>query len=61
MKILQQTCITRSMMKSKFIPFHKVEEEAKWIQNFLENISCEPKPVLTICVHCNDHATIGRA
>jgi hypothetical protein len=61
MEILQQTCIVRSMMKSKFISFDKVREEAKWIQNFLKNISCWPKPVSAICVHCNDQSAIRRA
>jgi hypothetical protein len=39
-KSSKQMCVTRSMMKSKFITFDKVEEEGEWIYNFLEDILC---------------------
>lgn len=33
-------------------------EKAKWIQKFLEDIPCCPKPMLAICVHFDNHITI---
>jgi hypothetical protein len=47
-------------MESEFIAFDKIGEEAEWIQNFLENISCWPKLVPTIFVHCDSWLAIGR-
>jgi hypothetical protein len=47
-------CITISLMKSKFIYLDKDEEEAEWLQDFLEDISCWPKLVLAIYVHCDN-------
>jgi hypothetical protein len=37
-KSFKQTCIIRFTMKSEFITFDKAGDEAKWIQNFLDNI-----------------------
>jgi hypothetical protein len=37
-KSFKQTCIFRFTMKSEFITFDKAGDEAKWIQNFLDNI-----------------------
>ncbi|PHT32348.1 hypothetical protein CQW23_28685 [Capsicum baccatum] len=48
-------------MESEFIALDKVDEEAEWLQNFLEDISCWPKPVAPVCIHCDSQATIGRA
>ncbi|KAF3612646.1 putative histone H2A.3-like [Capsicum annuum] len=36
-------------------------EEAKWLQNFLEDIPYWPKPVAPVCIHCDSQAVIGRA
>ena len=45
-------CIIISLMKSKFIYLDKDEEEAEWLQDFLNYISCKPKLVLAIFVYC---------
>ena len=39
----------------------KAGEEVEWLQNFLEDIPFWPKPVGSICIHCDSQATIGRA
>ncbi|PHU17016.1 hypothetical protein BC332_12711 [Capsicum chinense] len=48
-------------MESKFIVLDKAGEEAKWLQNFMEDIPYWPKPVALVCKHCDSQATIGRA
>jgi hypothetical protein len=48
-------------MQSEFIVLDKVGDEDKWIHNFLEDISCYPKPMSVICVHCDYQSTIKRA
>jgi len=40
-------------MESEFITLDKAGEEAKWIQNFFEDIPCWLKPMPTICVRCD--------
>ncbi|PHU11836.1 hypothetical protein BC332_18766 [Capsicum chinense] len=45
-------------MESKFIALDKAGEEAKWLQNFLEDIPYWPKPVAPVCIHCDSQATI---
>ncbi|KAH9698737.1 hypothetical protein KPL71_024118 [Citrus sinensis] len=39
----------------------KCGEEAEWLRNFLEGIPKWPKPVPTICIHCDSQSAIGRA
>ena len=53
--------IVRSTMESEFITLDKCGEEAEWLRNFLECIPKWPKPVPTICIHCNSQSAIGRA
>ena len=48
-------------MESEFITLDKYGEEAQWLCNFLEDIPEWPKPVVTICIHCDSQFTIGRA
>ena len=48
-------------MESEFIALDKAGEEAEWLRNFLEDIPNWPKPVPTVCIHCDSQATIGRA
>ena len=38
-KSSKQICITRSLMESEFIVLDKSGEEAKWLQNFFEDVS----------------------
>ena len=60
-KSSKQTCIAKSIMESEFIALDKAGEEAEWLRQFLEDISIWPKPVPTICIHCNSQSAIGRA
>ena len=39
-KSAKQTCIARSTMESEFIALDKAGEEAEWLRNFPECISC---------------------
>ncbi|KAF3660091.1 hypothetical protein FXO37_13667 [Capsicum annuum] len=58
---LEYTCIARSTIESEFIALDKADEEAEWLQNFLEDIPYWPKPVAPVCLHCDSQAAIGRA
>ncbi|KAK6151167.1 hypothetical protein DH2020_016099 [Rehmannia glutinosa] len=60
-KSSKQTCISRSIIESKFIDLDKAGEEAEWLHNFLEDIPCWPKPVVAIMIHCDSQSAIGRA
>ncbi|PHU02785.1 hypothetical protein BC332_28036 [Capsicum chinense] len=60
LKSSKQTCIARSIMESKLITLDKAGEEAKWLQNFLEDVPYWPKPVAPVCIHCDTQATIDR-
>ena len=60
-KSSKKTCIARSTMESEFIALDKAGEEAEWLRQFLEDIPIWPKPVPTICIHCDSQSTIGRA
>lgn len=55
-KSSKATCILRSATESEFIALDKSIEEAKWLRNFFENISCWEKPMM----HCNSMSTIGK-
>lgn len=48
-------------MESEFVALDKTGEEAEWLRNFLEDIPEWPKPVPTICIYCDNQATIKRA
>ena len=60
-KSSKQTCIARSTMESEFIALDKAGEEAEWLRNFLEDIPFWPKPMASVCIHCDNQAAIGRA
>lgn len=60
-KSSRQTIITRSTMESEFVALDKTGEEAEWLRNFLEDIPEWPKPVHTICLYCDNQASIKRA
>ena len=60
-KSSKQTCIVRSTMESEFIALDKAGEEVEWLRQFLEDIPIWPKPVPTICIHCDSQSAIGRA
>ncbi|KAK8557125.1 hypothetical protein V6N13_035229 [Hibiscus sabdariffa] len=60
-KSSRQTIITRSTMESDFVALDKIGEEAEWLRQFLEDIPEWPKPVPTVCIYCDNQATIARA
>ncbi|PHU05342.1 hypothetical protein BC332_26164 [Capsicum chinense] len=60
-KSSKQTCIAHSTMESEFITLDKVGEEVEWLRHFLDDIPYWPKPVATVCIHCDSQAAIGRA
>ena len=60
-KSSKQTCIAKSIMEYEFIALDKTGEEAEWLRQFLEDIPIWPKPVPTICIHCDSQSAIGRA
>ncbi|XP_073305794.1 uncharacterized protein [Primulina huaijiensis] len=57
----KQTCIARSTMESEFIALDKAAEEAEWLRNFLEDITCWTSPVPAIMIHCDSQSAIARA
>ena len=59
-KSSKKTCIARSTMESEFIALDKTGEEAKWLQNFLEDIPMWNKLVPAIFIHYDSEAAIGR-
>ena len=48
-------------MEYEFIALDKAGEEAEWLRQFLEDIPIWPKPVPTICIHCDSQSAIGKA
>ncbi|KAK9041693.1 hypothetical protein V6N11_016783 [Hibiscus sabdariffa] len=60
-KSSRQTIITRSIMESEFVDLDKIGEEAEWLRQFLKDIPEWPKPIPTVCIYCNNQATIARA
>ncbi|KAB2622339.1 DNA polymerase zeta catalytic subunit-like [Pyrus ussuriensis x Pyrus communis] len=60
-KSSKKTCIARSTMESEFIALDTAADEAEWLKHFMEDIPLWPKPVTTICIHCDSMAAQGRA
>ena len=48
-------------MESEFIALDKAGEEAEWLRQFLKDIPFWPKPVVVICIHCDNQAALSRA
>ena len=59
-KSSKQICIARSTMELEFIALDEVGEEEK-LYHFLEDMSMWTKHLLTVCIHCDNQSTIGRA
>ncbi|XP_077248607.1 uncharacterized protein LOC143888156 [Tasmannia lanceolata] len=57
----KQTCITTSTMEAEFIALASCCKEAEWLRNLLIEIPIWPKPMPSIYVHCDSHATLSRA
>nr|GEV41611.1 hypothetical protein [Tanacetum cinerariifolium] len=53
----KQTCITGSIMKSKFLALAAVGKEAEWLKNLLFEIPLWVKPMAPISINCDSAAT----
>ena len=60
-KSSKQTWIAQSTMESEFIALDECGEEVEWLCQFLEDVQKWPKPVPTICIHCDSQSAIGIA
>ncbi|KAD5960509.1 hypothetical protein E3N88_11981 [Mikania micrantha] len=60
-KSSKQTLIARCTMESEFIALDKAGEEEEWLRQFVEDVPGWPKPMSTICIHCDCQSAIGRA
>ncbi|KAI3727949.1 hypothetical protein L6452_16572 [Arctium lappa] len=60
-KSSKQIVNTRSTMEAEFVALDKAAEEAEWLKSFLEGIPLWPKPVTTVCIHCDSMAALTRA
>lgn len=58
-KSFKQTCVDKSNMEYEFIVLDKVEEEAKQLQNILEDIPSWSKHVSPICKHNIDKIVLS--
>jgi len=48
-------------MESKFVALELVDNELKWLRNFLADISLGVKPIPSVYIHCDCQATIAMA
>ena len=61
LKQMVQMVIARSIMEFEFIALYKCREEDEWLLHFLKGIPRWPKPMPSICMHCDSQFAIGRA
>ncbi|GJR76037.1 zinc finger, CCHC-type containing protein [Tanacetum coccineum] len=57
----KQTCITGSTMEFEFVALATASKEAKWLKNFLLEISLWSKPIAPIYIRCDNVATLAMA
>nr|GEX96429.1 zinc finger, CCHC-type [Tanacetum cinerariifolium] len=57
----KQTCITSSIMESKFVALAAAGNEAEWLRNLVHEIPLWPKPISTISIRCDSAATMAKA
>ncbi|GJV05403.1 hypothetical protein Tco_1343059, partial [Tanacetum coccineum] len=55
----EQTCITGSTMEFEFVALATASKEAKWLKNFLLEISLWSKPIAPISIRCDSAATLA--
>ena len=48
-------------MELEFIALDMAREEAEWLRQYLKDIPLWSKPMLAICIHCDNQAAISRA
>lgn len=59
-RLSKQACIAASVMKSICIALDKATKEAKWLQNFMDDILLWPKSLIVICIHGSNMAIQAR-
>ncbi|GKC44103.1 hypothetical protein Tco_1061825, partial [Tanacetum coccineum] len=57
----KQTCITGSIMKSKFVALAAAGKEVEWLRNLILEISLWSKPIAPIFIRCDSAATLAKA
>ncbi|GJR76484.1 hypothetical protein Tco_0088849 [Tanacetum coccineum] len=57
----KQTCITGSIIESKFVSLAAADNEAEWLKNLLLEISLLSKPITPISIHYDSAATLAKA
>nr|GEX70054.1 zinc finger, CCHC-type [Tanacetum cinerariifolium]GEZ51609.1 zinc finger, CCHC-type [Tanacetum cinerariifolium] len=57
----KQTCITSSMMKSKFMALATAGKEAEWLRNSILKILLWSKPITPISIICDSATTLSKA
>nr|GEU39161.1 zinc finger, CCHC-type [Tanacetum cinerariifolium] len=57
----KQTCITGFIMESEFVALAAAGKEAKWLKNFLLEITLWVKPIASISIRCDSAATLAKA
>ncbi|GJV03609.1 hypothetical protein Tco_1337178, partial [Tanacetum coccineum] len=57
----KQTCITGSIIKSKFMALAAAGKEVEWLRNLILEILLWSKPIAFISIHCDSAATLAKA
>nr|GEY05945.1 zinc finger, CCHC-type [Tanacetum cinerariifolium] len=57
----KQTCITGSIIESKFVALAAAGKAAEWLKNLLLEIPLWVKPIAPISIHCDSAATLAKA
>ncbi|GJV74897.1 zinc finger, CCHC-type containing protein [Tanacetum coccineum] len=58
--VKKQTCITSSIMESKFVALATAGKEAEWLRNMVLKISLWSKPIAPISICCDSAATLAK-
>ncbi|GJR71230.1 hypothetical protein Tco_0083595 [Tanacetum coccineum] len=57
----KQTCITGSIMESKFVALAVAGKKVEWLKNLLLEIPLWSKPIATISIRCDSASTLTKA
>jgi hypothetical protein len=57
----KKTCITYSIIESKFITLAAIGKEAEWLRNMLLDIKLWPQPIQSISLYYDSQVTISSA
>ncbi|XP_074287948.1 secreted RxLR effector protein 161-like [Silene latifolia] len=59
-KYSKQSCIAKSTMESEFIALELAGQEVEWLRNLLADIPLWGRPALSVLMHCDSQAAIGK-